>query len=63
MTTLKEATNELYNNTDIRICIGNKANIYIRLNKNDYNTKIENIQRQKISKAPKRIPQTQETHQ
>lgn len=53
MTTLKEVTNQLYNNSGITICIGNKANIYISLNKNEDNTKIENIQRQKISKAHK----------
>lgn len=41
-TSLKAADNELYNNPNITICIGYKANIYVTLNKKS-NTKITNI--------------------
>ena len=42
-TTLKEATNQLFDNLDITIRTGDKSNIYIISNKTDYNKKIENI--------------------
>ena len=41
--TLKEAVNQLSNNPDITIRTGDKTNIYIILNKTDYNKNIENI--------------------
>ena len=42
--TLKTAANQLFNNPDITTHTGNKVNIYIILNKTNYNKKkIENI--------------------
>ena len=41
--TQKEAVNQLFNNPEIAIRTGERTNIYIILNKTDYNKRIENI--------------------
>ena len=51
--TLKEAANQLFNNPDIIIHTGDKTNIYIILNKTDYNKKRPQRPNKILKNSPK----------
>ena len=55
--TLKEEAYQLFNNTDITICTGDKTNIYIISDKTDYNKKMKiSSTKQNFKNSPKNLP-------